>query len=251
MHDFNKKNFGTEKVEELVNELFPEARVARMDFDSVKGKYEHDTLIKLFEQHQIDILIGTQMVVKGLHFDEVSLVGIIDADGLMQFADFRVNERAFQLMEQVSGRAGRKEGGGKVLLQVNQLHHPVIGWVKKHDFTGFYEFEVAKRKQFGYPPFTRLIKLVCKHKEDAIAADAALALQQTLEKKVGCWISAPAQPPVNRVRNQYIWELLLKLPKASAQTQRVKQAIQESIAALQQSKSHFRSVRIFADVDPV
>jgi primosomal protein N' (replication factor Y) len=251
MHDFNKKNFGTEKVEELVNELFPEARVARMDFDSVKGKYEHDTLIKLFEQHQIDILIGTQMVVKGLHFDEVSLVGIIDADGLMQFADFRVNERAFQLMEQVSGRAGRKEGGGKVLIQVNQLHHPIIGWVQAHDYTGFYDFEVEKRKQFGYPPFTRLIKLVCKHKEDAIAADAALALQQTLEKKVGCWISAPAQPPVNRVRNQYIWELLIKLPKASAQTQRVKQAIQESITAVQQSKSHFRSVRIFADVDPV
>ena len=251
LHDFNKKNFGTEKVEELVNELFPDARVARMDFDSVKGKYEHDTLIKLFEQHQIDILIGTQMVVKGLHFDEVNLVGIIDADGLMQFADFRVNERAFQLMEQVSGRAGRKEGGGKVLVQVHQLHHPVIGWVKEHDFTGFYEFEVAKRNQFGYPPFTRLIKLVCKHKEDALAADAALALKQTLEKKVGCWISAPAQPPVNRVRNQYIWELLLKLPKASAQTQRVKQAIQESITAVQQSKSQFRSVRIFADVDPV
>jgi primosomal protein N' (replication factor Y) (superfamily II helicase) len=251
MHDFNKKNFGTEKVEELINELFPEARVARMDFDSVKGKYEHDTLIKLFEQHQIDILIGTQMVVKGLHFDEVCLVGIIDADGLMQFADFRVNERAFQLMEQVSGRAGRKEGGGKVLIQVHQLHHPIIGWVQAHDYTGFYDFEVEKRKQFGYPPFTRLIKLVCKHKEDAIAADAALALQQTLEKKVGCWISAPAQPPVNRVRNQYIWELLVKLPKASAQTQRVKQAIQESITAVQQSKSHFRSVRIFADVDPV
>jgi primosomal protein N' (replication factor Y) len=249
LHDFNKKNFGTEKVEELVNELFPEARVARMDYDSVKGKYEHDTLIKLFEQRQIDIMIGTQMVVKGLHFDEVSLVGIIDGDGLLQFADFRVNERAFQLMEQVSGRAGRKEGGGKVILQIHQRYHPVIDWVKQHDYAGFYTFEIDKRKQFGYPPYTRLIKLICKHKEDALAADACLALQQAIIK-TGCWISAPSQPPVNRVRNQFIWELLLKLPKNQAQIQQIKVAIQQSIVAVQ-THAHFRSVRIFADVDPM
>ena len=125
-HEFIQRNFGTEKIEEELGELFPDAHIARMDVDSVRGKTAHDMLIKQFEQQRVDILVGTQMVVKGLDFDHVDLVGILDADSLLNFSEFRVNERAFQLMEQVSGRAGRKDGKGKVLIQVANTTHPVL-----------------------------------------------------------------------------------------------------------------------------
>ena len=129
-HDFMQKNFGTEKIEEaLLQRTFHSAKVARMDYDSMKGKNDHDTLIKLFEQQRIDIIVGTQMVVKGLDFEHVNLVGILDADGHFIFYRFRVNERAFQLMEQVSGRAGRKDNQGKVLIQVSNTNHPVLQFV--------------------------------------------------------------------------------------------------------------------------
>ena len=154
-HNFIQRNFGTEKIEEQLQETFPDAKVARMDMDSVKGKNAHDVLIRQFEEQRIDILVGTQMVVKGLDFDHVDLVGILDADGLLHFADFRVNERAFQLMEQVSGRAGRKIASGKVLVQTSQPSHPVLEKVKQHDFKSMYTEELEKRKQFFYPPFSR------------------------------------------------------------------------------------------------
>ncbi len=128
-HEFIQRNFGTEKIEEELETLFPESHIARMDLDSVRGKTAHDMLIKQFEQQRVDILVGTQMVVKGLDFDHVDLVGILDADSLLNFSEFRVNERAFQLMEQVSGRAGRKDGKGKVLIQVANTRHPVLQWV--------------------------------------------------------------------------------------------------------------------------
>jgi primosomal protein N' (replication factor Y) len=184
-HNFMQKNFGTEKIEELVAEQFPDARIARMDYDSVKGKHDHDALIKLFEQQKIDILVGTQMVVKGLDFDLVNLVGIVDADGILNFTDFRVNERAFQLMEQVSGRAGRKDGQGNVLVQVSNTHHPVLQFVKAHDFLELYHFEIANRRQFDYPPFTRLIKVIFKHREKHLAEEAANIMMQGLKASFG------------------------------------------------------------------
>jgi primosomal protein N' (replication factor Y) len=155
-HDFKQRNFGTEKIEELVAETFPSARTARMDYDTMKGKNNHDTLIKLFEQQKIDLLVGTQMIVKGLDFEHVNLVGILDADSLLYFADFRVNERAFQLMEQVSGRAGRKDDIGKVMIQVRNTHHPVLQFVKDHNYKALYEFDIQTRQQFHYPPFTAI-----------------------------------------------------------------------------------------------
>jgi len=250
MHDFSKRNFGTEKVQETITELFPEARVARMDQDAVKGKHQHDTLIREFENHQLDILIGTQMVVKGLHFEKVNLVGILDADALLQFADFRVNERAFQLIEQVSGRAGRSGGGGLVLVQAGQVQHPVLRWVQSHDYAGFYQDELDMRKEFGYPPFTRLIRIYCKHREDAIAGDAARLLHDNLKKLPGCKVLEPTPPPVNRVRNQFIWELLIKIPREGSNLGNIKQAIAKFILAVQTNSSYTR-VRIYADVDPV
>ena len=144
-----------------------------MDVDSVRGKTAHDMLIKQFEQQRVDILVGTQMVVKGLDFDHVDLVGILDADSLLNFSEFRVNERAFQLMEQVSGRAGRKDGKGKVLIQVANTRHPVLQWVMDHDFKAFYTQEAAARQQFFYPPFSRIIRITFKHKLREIVQDAA------------------------------------------------------------------------------
>ena len=249
-HRFTQKNFGTEKIEELVTEHFPEARIARMDYDTVKGKNEHDALIKIFEEQKLDILVGTQMVVKGLDFAHVNLVGILDADGILNFTDFRVNERAFQLMEQVSGRAGRKDGKGKVLFQVSNVHHPVLGFVQEHDYSALFAYEIDKRKQFGYPPFKRLIQITCKHKEKHIAEEAALKMVEGLMPDYQDGISGPAQPLVDRVRNQYLWEILIKLPRDAKKMVACKQTIRQLIADIQSQKK-YRSVTIIPDIDPV
>ena len=244
-----EKNFGTEKVEEELTDYFPTNRVARMDVDAVKGKNAHDTLIKLFEQHRIDILAGTQMVVKGLDFENVSLVGVLDADGLLNFADFRVNERAFQLMEQVSGRAGRKSERGLVLIQASKTDHPVLLFVQQHDFLRFYEFEMEMRKQFFYPPFSRLIRIVLKHMHKETVMNAADVLGASLAKDFKNLIG-PAAPLVNRVRNRYLMEILIKLQQDAAYLQVQKKVISNQIDLLRSEKK-FRSISVIADVDPV
>lgn len=243
-----EKNFGTEKIEEELTEDFPNNRIARMDVDSVKGKNAHDTLIKLFEQHRIDILAGTQMVVKGLDFENVSLVGILDADGLLSFADFRVNERAFQLMEQVSGRAGRKNGRGLVLIQAAKTNHPVLSFVQNHDYLNFYENELAMRKQFFYPPFSRLIRVTLKHTLKEKVQEAADILCNSLQKDFEN-ITGPAAPVVNRIRNRYLMEILIKLRQDATHLQLQKQVIMNHIDLMRAEKK-FRSVTIVPDVDP-
>jgi primosomal protein N' (replication factor Y) len=243
-----EKNFGTEKIEEELAEDFPENRIARMDVDAVKGKNAHDTLIKLFEQGRIDILAGTQMVVKGLDFENVSLVGVLDADGLLTFADFRVNERAFQLMEQVSGRAGRKNDRGLVLIQASKVNHPVLLFVQEHDYEKFYEYEIMMRKQFFYPPFSRLIRITLKHKLKEIVFEAADSLANFLQKDFE-YLAGPAAPVVNRVRNLYLMEILIKLPKDATHLQIQKKVINNYIDLLKAEK-RFRSVIVVADVDP-
>jgi len=249
-HRFTQKNFGTEQIEELLGEAFPEARVARMDYDSVKGKHDHDALIRLFEQQRVDLLVGTQMVVKGLDFEHVNLVGIIDADGILNFTDFRVNERAFQLMEQVSGRAGRKDDEGKVLIQVSNTQHPVLQFVKEHRYTDLFHFELQNRKAFNYPPFSRLVRLVFKHREKHIAEEAAHIMAQGLKAHFARYITGPAQPVVDRIRNQYLWEILLKLPKDTQFIHQCKKEIHQQTIIIQSNK-RYRSVVIQPDADPV
>ncbi|RFM27740.1 replication restart helicase PriA [Deminuibacter soli] len=249
-HNFIQKNFGTEKIEEAIAEIFPGMRIARMDLDSVKGKNDHDNLIKLFEQQRIDVLIGTQMVVKGLDFENVNLVGILDADAILNFADFRVNERAYQLMEQVSGRAGRKDGEGKVLIQVSNTTHPVLGFVQQHNYGQLFQFELQNRQQFFYPPFSRVIQLVFRHKEDHIAEEAAHIMISGLKPNFQQYLSGPAQPAIHRIRNQFIWEVLLKLPRNAALIQQCKTEIQQQTAIIQSNK-RYRAVVIVPDVDPV
>jgi primosomal protein N' (replication factor Y) len=249
-HQFIQKNFGTEKIEEHLDEVFPKAKVARMDIDAVRGKHAHDNLIQQFEQRRIDILVGTQMVVKGLDFEHVNLVGILDADSLLNFVDFRVNERAFQLMEQVSGRAGRKSEEGRVLIQVSNTRHPVLQFVQQHNYKAFFEFEIEGRERFFYPPFSRLILLSFRHKQKETATNAAMQFASLLHGSLGKYIIGPTEPVISRVRNQFRMELLLKLPKDSAFINRTKSFIREQIAVLQQQKA-FRPVVIIIDVDPV
>jgi len=246
--NFLQRNFGTERIEEQLEELFPKARIARMDIDSVRGKHAHDQLIQLFEQNRIDILVGTQMVVKGLDFDNVQLVGILDADSLLGFADFRVNERGFQLMEQVSGRAGRKDIQGQVLVQVANTTHPVLYFVQQHDYKAFYQQEIQGRQQFFYPPFSRFVLLTFRHKLKEVVEAAANRFAEGLKQEFGGYLVGPGEPVVNRVRNQFLMELSIKLPREAKLINRCKQLIQELTAFFGNDK-RFRSVGIIVDVD--
>lgn len=249
-HDFVQKQFGTERIEEVLQEIFTDARTARMDMDSVRGKNAHDQLIQAFEQNKIDILVGTQMVVKGLDFENVDLVGILDADGILSFADFRVNERAYQLMEQVSGRAGRRHGKGKVLVQTSQPAHPVLVQVQQHDYDAMFEDEIAKREQFFYPPFSRIIKLTFKSKIKEVVQEAARLFGNALSNRYEAYLTGPAEPVVNRVRNQYLMELMLKLPRNAKILEQCKKDILYQVALLHQEK-RYKSVVVIPDVDGV
>lgn len=249
-HKFFNRNFGTERIEESLEEEFPKARIARMDIDAIRGKHAHDNLIQLFEQKRIDILVGTQMVTKGLDFEQVNLVGILDADSILSFADFRVNERAFQLMEQVSGRAGRKEEGGKVLIQAANTRHPVFQHLLKHDYAGFYKEEIFSRQTFFYPPFSRVIILTFRHKSRDVVDSAASYFTGLLKNAWGSYMVGPAEPIVNRIRNQYLMELLIKMPKDAALIKKAKLEIRQQVAFFHQHQQ-YKNVPVVCDVDPV
>lgn len=243
------RSFGTEKIEEELQRIFPRVKTARMDWDSVRGRNKLTQLIDDFTKGRIDILVGTQMVVKGLDFENVGLVGILSADSLLSYPDFRVNERGFQLMEQVSGRAGRADGKGKVIIQSYNLKHPVLQWVKEHDFRSFYHTEISARQQFGYPPFTRMIRITCRHRDDARSAAAALSLAEALQGLDGLQVQGPAPALVPRVRNYYLQELWLKLPRDPAQLQQLKEHIAVAINNTLQQKGN-SALQIITDVDP-
>lgn len=247
---WTERNFGTEKIEEQLAERCAGYRVARMDVDSVRGKNAHDTLIREFEARQLEVLVGTQMVVKGLDFGHVSLVGILDADGLLGFSDFRVNERAFQLMEQVSGRAGRKDIPGKVVIQTLRPGHPVIEWVRRHDYAAFFEHEREARRQFRYPPFCRLVKLTFRHRDREKAEAAAHRIAEALRAESGHEVIGPAVPVIPRLRNLYQMELLLKVDIQPRMGERSKNLVRHHIFTLQADKI-LRSVVVITDVDPL
>lgn len=247
---FMHKNFGTEQLEEKLEQLLPETKIARMDTDSVRGKHTHDNLIKLFEQQKIQVLAGTQMVVKGLDFDHVGLVGIPDGDAILHFSDFRVNERAFQLIEQVSGRAGRKGEKGRVIVQLQDTAHPLLPLLQQHDYDAFYHAELDIRKQFFYPPFSRVIIVQCRHMDKATAMLAMQTIGNWLSAKYEQYLVGPAEPPVNRIRNQYIAECMLKLPRQQHLLHACKQYLQQGIIELQHQPD-FRKVSVLVDVDAV
>jgi primosomal protein N' (replication factor Y) len=244
-----ERNFGTEKVEEELISMFPDHTIARMDVDTVKGKTAHDEIIRNFENHRMDILVGTQMVVKGLDFEHVALVGILDADGLLSFTDFRVNERAFQLMEQVSGRAGRRGEKGKVVIQTTNPSHPIISLVKAHDYKAFYTMEMESRRLFHYPPYTRLIQMFFRHVDKGRAQDAAQFFASRIQPVFGDYLIGPAEPVVNRVRNRYIFEILLKLPRDGSKNSLARTHIHQTWSMMQNDTA-FKSVHVQVNVDP-
>jgi len=250
-HDqFGQRSFGTERIEEQLQLHFPKARIARMDVDTVKGKQAHDQLIQQFETGEVDILVGTQMVVKGLDFDRVDLVGILDADGLMHFADFRASERAFQLMEQVSGRAGRKQANGQVLVQTSDPEHSILKWVAAHDYIGFYEAELKKRQAFGYPPFSRMIRVLFRYKQQSVVEQAAQAWAKAMGATWQARMIGPAESMIARIRDQYRMEVWLKLPRSAKSIAEAKGKIISSIYQFRKEKSLAR-VDVVIDVDPV
>lgn len=211
--DIEMKGFGTEQVEDTLAEIFPKARIARMDTDTTRSKNAYQQIITDFEQHNTDILVGTQMVTKGLDFDRVSVVGILNADALISFPDFRAFERAFQLLAQVSGRAGRKEVPGKVVIQTFQPSHPALKYVESNDFAAMYQSQIEERRRFMLPPITRMVKVTLKHPEEQTVLAAATQLQTMLYAVFAGSVMGPAAPLVSRIQNYYLQDFWIKMAR--------------------------------------
>lgn len=197
----------------------------------------------------MDILVGTQMVTKGLDFDNVGIVGVLSADQLLQFPDFRASERAFQLITQVSGRAGRKHKRGKVVIQAMNTASPVLGEVLRNDFLGFFQREIQERHDFRYPPFTRLIRLTLKHKKPEVLNDGAKIFAKHLKDKLGDWVVGPAVPYVARVRSYFLLDFMLKMERDAKKIQYAKETLLEAIETLHTTDG-YSSIRVNVDVDP-
>ncbi|NUO03729.1 MAG: primosomal protein N', partial [Saprospiraceae bacterium] len=241
--------FGTEKIEDELGIYLPQAKVGRMDLDTVRSKNAHSRIINDFEEKRTEVLVGTQMVTKGLDFENVGIVGVLSADQLLQFPDFRAGERAFQLMVQVSGRAGRKHKRGKVLIQAFNTGHPVLREVLNNDFTSFFAREIRERQEFRYPPFTRLIRITLKHKKPEVVNEAGERFAEFLKTELGWRVLGPAVPAVARVRNFFLLDVLLKLERDSALIQRAKLLIADATHRIQ-SETGLSGVRVNVDVDP-
>lgn len=241
--------YGTERIEEEVTELFPEATVARMDLDTTRGKRSYERIISDFEQNKTNILIGTQMVSKGLDFDNVSIVGILNADNMLNYPDFRAYERAFQLMTQVSGRAGRKNKQGLVFLQTSHPGSPLISFVKRNDYESFYEMQMQERKVFRYPPYFRLINIIVRGRDEHLTDSAAREFASALRNTFGERVLGPGKPPVSRIQSLYIRHILLKIEN-SASIQKVRESIyhHQSVAF---ANPAFKSILLHYDVDPM
>lgn len=243
--------YGTEKLEEELKLYFPEANIQRMDLDTTRSKTGYDTIIEQFEKGETNILVGTQMVTKGLDFDQVSLVGVFNADRMMHFPDFRSYERAYQLITQVSGRAGRRDKQGKVVIQTSSPDHPVLTYILNHHFLEFYKREIEDRKQHLYPPFSRLIEITIKHIDKKICRETAVTLTDQLrEALTGVKVLGPGEPMISKIRNQFLMSILIKIPRGKSDLVLCKHIIQQRIEYTLKDKA-YRNSRIICDVDPV
>ena len=242
------RGFGTEKVEEEIKIFFPDAKIARLDYDSTRNKNAYRRILSDFEDRKIDILVGTQMVTKGLDFENVSVVGILNADNMLNYPDFRSLERSFQLMMQVSGRAGRKNKRGLVLIQTYNPKHEIFEYLKSNDYYALFGRLLKERNIFYYPPVTRLIKITLKHKDQNILNKAAAFLAEILKSQLGKLVLGPEYPLVTRVKNLYQKNILIKLP-INKQMQEHKQYIFQQTKELT-SNNPFKTIKINIDVDP-
>ena len=242
--------YGTEKIEEELGLLLPAARVQRMDLDTTRAKNAYQQIIQEFEEGETDILVGTQMVSKGLDFDNVSMVGIFDADRMIHFPEFRASERAFQMLTQVSGRAGRRaDKPGKVLIQTANPAQKILERIIQNDYVGMYETEILEREQFHYPPFTRLIKITVKHMDEGTSKRAATVLAEKLIVNLGkSRVLGPEPPLVERVRNQFLFDILIKLEREKINFKAAKSFIQEKVIDILTDKT-LKSIQVVIDVD--
>ncbi len=243
------KGFGTEKIEEELPLFFPDATIARMDLDTTRSKHAYRKIIDDFEQGRIDILVGTQMISKGLNFSNVGIVGILNADNMLNFPDFRSHERGFQLMAQVSGRAGRNKKRGKVIIQTFHPEHPVIKQVMENDYEGMYRQQIAERRAFHYPPYSRLVMLSVLHANEELLNRAADALAHKIRETFSEKVFGPEYPVVARIRNQYIKNIMIKLSR-SPQLPRDKARLQGILHEFLSMKE-WKPVRVIFNVDPV
>ena len=243
------RGFGTEKIEDQIAEIFPEAKIARMDLDTTRTRNAYERLIADFSEGRTNLLIGTQMVSKGLDFDKVSVVGILNADSMLNYPDFRAYEHAFMMMAQVSGRAGRKGKRGLVILQTKNPTLPVIGQVVNNDYEGLYQGILEERRTFHYPPFFHLINVYVKHKYDKVCEQAGYELSKTLRSWFGERVLGPDKPAVARVKTMNIRKIVIKLENGIDQ-----QKVREYLKFAQQQMGkdpRYGALQIYYDVDPL
>ncbi len=240
--------YGTERIEDEVASLFPDSRIMRMDLDTTRNKDSYSQIITDFSAHKADILVGTQMVTKGLDFADVDIVGVINADTLIHYPDFRATERAFNMLEQVAGRAGRRDATGRVIIQTRQPEHPVIVHVSNHDFLAFYNQEIEERRRYNYPPFTRVINIYLKHRDPDRLIRFANDYAARLTTLFGNRVNGPKEPHISRIQSLYIRSIMLKI-ETEASMAKVKQILRELYIDVQASPAT-KGFTIYYDVDP-
>jgi primosomal protein N' (replication factor Y) len=243
------QGYGTEKLEESLELLLPGFQIARMDQDSTQSRRAFERILHEMAKGSTDILVGTQMVTKGLDFENVTFVAVFDIDRMLHYPDFRANERAFQLLSQIAGRAGRRLEQGRVLIQTKNPGHPVLKLVAENNSADFYRQETEHRRNFGFPPFSRIIRITARHKEEARALSAARQLESAMARSLNpAWLSGPETPVIPRLRNQYIFHISLKIPEGNSLSF-VKSVIVENIRWMEGRKDH-PGVQWLVDVDP-
>lgn len=240
--------YGTERIEDEITTLFPEKRIMRMDLDTTRNKDSYSKIISDFSNHKADILVGTQMVTKGLDFADVETVGVINADTLIHYPDFRATERAFNMLEQVAGRAGRRDTTGHVMIQTREPDHPVIRHVSAHDYHSFYEEEIKERQAYNYPPFTRVINIYIKHRDIDRLISFADDYSTRLRTLFGNRVNGPKEPHISRIQSLYIRAIMLKIETDASMT-KVKQILRDLAAEMQASPAT-KGFIIYYDVDP-
>ena len=245
--DLETKGFGTEQIELELAELFPQKNIKRMDQDTTRGKYSFEKIIDSFKNREIDVLVGTQMLAKGLDFDNVSLVGIMNADNMLYHPDFRASERSFQMMTQVAGRSGRAEKRGKVIIQTYNPLHNIIQQVTNNDYEGMYKEQLYERKIYYYPPFYRLIKLTLKHRDFEKLKEGSFWLYQVLQQNLTIPVLGPEEPAIGRIRNEYIRTILIKIPGETS-LQGTKKTIQKILNSFD-LVSQYRTIKVTVNVD--
>ncbi|SEP35328.1 replication restart DNA helicase PriA [Flavobacterium sp. CF108] len=245
--DLTTKGFGTEQIEQELLSLFPKAKTGRMDQDTTRGKFGFEKIIDTFKNREIDILVGTQMLAKGLDFDNVSLVGIMNADNMLHHPDFRAFERSFQMMTQVAGRAGRSEKQGKVVIQTYNPSHNTIQQVTNHNYIGMYKEQLYDRQIYKYPPYFRIIKLTIKHRDFDKLKEGSMWLYQVLSQNLNMPVLGPEEPAISRIRNEYIRTILIKIPQ-NLHLGNTKKTIQKMLNSFE-AVAQYRAIKIVVNVD--